>query len=286
MVENGLIGDQPVIGVSFDGTGYGEDGAIWGGEFLLCNYGGQHMGEIPQSGFARLAHLAYVPLPGGDAAVRKPARIALAYLSHYGLDWEAELTSVQAFCADERTAIRSQLDHRLNSPLTSSMGRLFDAVAALADVRQTVNYEGQAAIELEALVDPMETGAYPFELRHENEQHGISRPVLNIDTNSLIQAVVEDKLSGSPTSLIAARFHNGCAAMVLAVCQAIRDRSGSRLVALSGGVWQNVTLLIKTIQLLENDDFTVYTHHQAPPNDGGLALGQAVVAAHRLNRVK
>ena len=286
MVENGLSGEHPVIGVSFDGTGYGEDGAIWGGEFLLSNYGGQPMGEIPQSGFARLAHLAYIPLPGGDVAVRKPARIALAYLSHYGLDWEAELASVQSFCAEERTAIRSQLDHRLNSPLTSSMGRLFDAVAALADVRQIVNYEGQAAIELEALVDPMETGAYPFELLQENGLQGVGQPVLLISTNTLIQAVVEDKLSGTPASLIAARFHNGCAAMVLAVCQAIRDRSSSRLVALSGGVWQNVTLLMKTLHLLENDDFTVYTHHQAPPNDGGLALGQAVVAAHRLNRVR
>jgi hydrogenase maturation protein HypF len=278
MVENGLSGEQPVIGVSFDGTGYGEDGAVWGGEFLLANYGGRPVGDIPQGGYARLAHLAYVPLPGGDAAVRKPARTALAYLWQSGLGWENRLPCIQAFSAEERTAIRSQLEHNLNAPPTSSMGRLFDAVAALADVRQKVNYEGQAAIELEALVDPSEMGVYAFELRRERGSEG----VLLIDARPVIKAVVEAELSSQPASRIAARFHNGVAAMVLEVCRFIREHSGSNLVALSGGVWQNVTLLLKTVRLLESDKFVVYTHHQSPPNDGGLALGQAVVAAHRL----
>jgi hydrogenase maturation protein HypF len=278
MVENGLSGEQPAIGVSFDGTGFGEDGAIWGGEFLLANYGGRSMGDIPQSGFIRLAHLAYVPLPGGDAAVRKPARTALAYLWQSGLGWEDRLPCVKAFSTEERAALRSQLEHNLNAPLTSSMGRLFDAVAALVDVRQKVNYEGQAAIELEALVDPSEIGAYAFELRRESGREGM----LLIDARPVIQAVVEAILSSQPASRIAARFHNGVSAMVLEVCRAIRKQSGSNLVALSGGVWQNVTLLIKTVRLLESDEFVVYTHHQSPPNDGGLALGQAIVAAHRL----
>jgi hydrogenase maturation protein HypF len=286
MVENGLHGEQPVIGVSFDGTGYGEDGAIWGGEFLLASYGGHPTELIPENGYARLAHLAYVPLPGGDAAVRKPARTALANLWQSGLQWEAELPCVEAFCAEERMAIRSQLEHRLNSPQTSSMGRLFDAVAALAGVRQKVNYEGQAAIELEALVDPSETGSYPFELVQSDSSNSLGSSSLFIDARPLIHAVVEDKLSGAPASLIAARFHNGVATMVLEVCQAIKQNTGCQLVALSGGVWQNVTLVAKTLRLLQLDGFIVYTHHQVPPNDGGLALGQAIIAAHRLLLVK
>ncbi len=283
MVENGLSGEQPVIGVSFDGTGYGEDGAIWGGEFLFANYGGRPTDVIPERGYARLAHLAYMPLPGGDAAVRKPARTALAYLWESGLDWDAELPCVQEICAEERTAIRSQLEHHLNSPLTSSMGRLFDAVSALAGVRQKVNYEGQAAIELEALVDPFETGAYPFVIEPLSGPDAANGLALSIDARPLIQTVVEDKLSGVSADVIAARFHNGVAAMVLEVCQSIRGRYGSGLAALSGGVWQNVTLLAKTLRLLENAGFIVYIHHLSPSNDGGLALGQAVVAAHRLS---
>jgi hydrogenase maturation protein HypF len=241
---------------------------------------------ISESGYARLAHLAYMPLPGGDTAVRKPARTALAYLWQSGVDWEAELPCVQELCAEERTTIRSQLEHHINTPLTSSMGRLFDAVSALAGVRQKVNYEGQAAIELEALVDPLETGAYPFEIEMQSGSMVSGVPVLSIDARRLIQTVVEDKLSGVSAGSIAGRFHNGVAAMVLEVCLSIKDRSGSQRVALSGGVWQNVTLLMKTLELLENSGFVVYIHHLSPSNDGGLALGQAVVAAHRLKLVR
>lgn len=283
MVENGLLGDQPVIGVAFDGTGYGPDGAIWGGEFLLANYGGETSSLIPQGGYNRLAHLAYVPLPGADAAVRKPGRIALAYLWQAGINWDQAYPCVQAFSDEERGAVLAQLEHHLNAPLTSSMGRLFDAIASLAGVRQIVNYEGQAAIELEALVDPYETSAYFFNLLDGSGPDTTPNPEIAIDAAPLIQAVAADKLSGKPASLIAARFHNGTAQMVLQVCRAIRNRTGSQLVALSGGVWQNVTLLIKTINVLEQDGFTVYTHHQVPPNDGGLALGQAVVAAHQMH---
>ena len=154
MAEHSLPADQPVIGVAFDGTGYGEDGAIWGGEFLLADY----------RSFKRISHLKYIPLPGGDAAIRKPARIALAYLWANNLDWDPELQPVAALCAEERSILKSQLELKINTPLTSSMGRFFDAVASLCGIRQVVNYEAQAAIEFEALADPDETGEYEFNL--------------------------------------------------------------------------------------------------------------------------
>ncbi len=148
MADNGLDGSHPVIGLAFDGTGYGDDGAIWGGEFLVADY----------SGYQRPYHLDYFPLPGGDAAIKRPARTALALLWQSGMDWDDRLAPVQDLCFEERQALRIQLERGLNTPRTSSMGRLFDAVAALAGVRQTVNYEAQAAIEFEAALDPLEFG--------------------------------------------------------------------------------------------------------------------------------
>lgn len=275
MAENGLPDGEPVIGVSFDGTGYGEDGAIWGGEFLAAGYHG--LDGASSMGYRRAAHLAYVPLPGGDAAVRKPARTALAQLWHAGLDWDPELPSVAVFCAEERLALRSQLEHRLNAPLTSSMGRLFDAVAALIGIRQKVNYEAQAAIEMEMMADPEETGSYPFDVHFLDETD-----LLLIDPAPLVKSAAAEYLSGVPQEIIAARFHNGVAGMVLDVCQAISSKTGIRKVALSGGVWQNVTLLRKTLHLFEASPFQVYIHRQVPPNDGGLALGQAVAAYFQL----
>jgi hydrogenase maturation protein HypF len=269
MAEHGLHGEEPVIGVAFDGTGYGSDGAIWGGEFLIADY----------RQFERAAHLTYLPLPGGDSAVRKPARTALAALWQAGLDWEPGLPSVDAFCAEERSALRSQLEHRLNTPLTSSMGRLFDAVAALAGVRQKVNYEAQAAIELEALADPLEQGVYPFEIGPA-VQEGAG---FEISPTPLFQEVLADLYSAVPVQAISARFHNSVAKMVSQVCRDLRRRSGLNLnVVLSGGVWQNVTLLRKTLDLLDRDAFTVLIHTQVPANDGGIPLGQAAVAINKL----
>jgi hydrogenase maturation protein HypF len=262
MAENGILEDQQVIGVAFDGTGYGSDGAIWGGEFLLASY----------REFKRVAHLAYVPLPGGDAAIRKPARTALAYLWKAGLSWDADLPSVAALDSDERVVLLNQLQRGINAPLTSSMGRLFDAVASLAGVRQQVNYEAQAAVEFEALVDADENRYYPFDLVPDKDES------LRIDAAALIWLLVSDFYAGLQTSIIAARFHNGVAQMVLEVCRKLRAQSALNVVALSGGVWQNVTLLAKTLSLLENDGFQVLTHHKVPANDGGLALGQAAVA--------
>jgi hydrogenase maturation protein HypF len=151
------------------------------------------------------------------------------------------------------------------------MGRLFDAVAALVGLRQTVNYEGQAAIEFEALADPDETGVYPFEL---------PQPV--IDPTSMIQNIVKDLQANTPIEKISARFHNTIAQISLAVCQQVNHQTGQNVVALSGGVWQNITLLNKTIALLVSNDFTVYIHHNVPTNDGGLSLGQAVIAYHTI----
>jgi hydrogenase maturation protein HypF len=256
MAENGLEGNKPVIGVAFDGTGYGDDGAIWGGEILLSDY----------AQYQRVYHLAYVPLPGGDKAIREPWRMALAWLEHAGLEWAEDLPPVRQDPL-ELSVLRHQLQSGLNAPPTSSMGRLFDAISALAGVRQQVNYEAQAAIELEALADPDEVGVYPLEISDEV-----------IDPTPLIQAAVMDLRRGLPVGKIAARFHNGLAGMVLQVCQRLRAHFGVTEVVLSGGVWQNMTLLTRAEALLGRAGFAVYVHRQVPANDGGLALGQAMIA--------
>lgn len=261
MAEHGLDGSRPVIGVAFDGTGYGDDGAIWGGEFLVADY----------LQYRRPFHLGYFPLPGGDAAIRHPARIALALLWSLGIEWDPRLASVRDFSPDESAVLLAQLERRLNAPNTSSMGRLFDAAAALTGVRQKVNYEAQAAIEFEALADEASTEAYPFELGPDT-----------VDVRLAIQRLLADVFAGTPVSAISARFHNGLAAMVADACSRIRLETGSDQAVLSGGVWQNITLLRRTLSLLRNAGFQVYIHRAVPTNDGGLSLGQAAIAAQRL----
>ncbi|HEX5807724.1 MAG TPA: carbamoyltransferase HypF [Anaerolineales bacterium] len=261
MAEHGLDGTHPVIGVAFDGTGYGEDSAIWGGEILVADY----------RSYQRRFHLGYFPLPGGDAAIKKPARTALALLWSLGLEWDEGLRPVAEFSSTDRGILSLQLERNINTPLTSSTGRLFDAAAALAGVRQTVNYEGQAAIEFEALANPAEAGEYSFELEQDQVQ---VRPA--------IQALIHDVTAGVPASKISARFHNGLAACVLEACSKIRSETGIAEVALSGGVWQNITLLGRTLSLLNRGGFRVYLHREVPANDGGLSLGQAVIAAARM----
>jgi hydrogenase maturation protein HypF len=281
LAEHKHDGRRPVLGVAFDGTGYGADGAIWGGEFLLAGY----------EGYQRLAHLAYAPLPGGDKAVKEPWRIALAYLHQAGLPWDEALPPLQwlihqrpseatdpvvsanRLSGGQRLEIlRRQLQTGVNAPFTSSMGRLFDAVAALAGVRAVVNYEAQAAIELEALVDSSEAGAYPLPL-----ENGL------IDTAPLVAAVVADLRAGARAGQIAARFHNGVARMVVDVCRRLCRQHAVKEIVLSGGVWQNVTLLTPTVAGLQKAGGTVYIHSQAPANDGGLALGQAVIAGRGMD---
>ncbi len=261
MADNGLDGRAPVIGLSFDGTGYGTDGAIWGGEVLLADY----------ASFERKFHLDYFPLPGGEAAIKRPARTALALLWSLGMEWEDWLAPAQDFCQEERLALRVQLERGLNAPRTSSLGRLFDAAAALAGVRQQVNYEAQAAMEFESALDKAEAGAYRFEVQSET-----------INTKSAIAALLADVHAGASTPAISARFHNGLAELARAVCDSIRRETGVREVALSGGVWQNMALLSRAVRDLRADGFTVYVHRQVPANDGGLSLGQAMVGAAQL----
>ncbi len=262
MAEHGLDGSEPVIGLAFDGTGYGDDGAIWGGELLIATY----------AGYERVAHLPYVPLPGGDRAVREPWRMALAWLDAAGIAWDEDLPPVRY--ANEQTehglaAVRQLLTTGLNAPPTSSMGRLFDAFAALIGIRQTVNYEAQAAIELEALVDPGEHAAYPFTLAD-----GL------LDPRPAFAAAAAEWRAGVPPAHMAARFHGMVAALAQAAVRQARDSHRLSKVVLSGGVWQNRTLLIRTAGSLEQDGFETLAHRVVPANDGGLALGQAAIAAH------
>jgi len=263
MAENKLPGDKPIIGVAFDGTGYGEDGTIWGGEFLISDF----------FSFQRVAHLKTILIPGGDLAVREPWRLALAWLEQTGEPWDENLPPVHPLMVETALngVFRQQLKTGLNSPITSSLGRLFDAVSALTGTRLYVNYEAQAAIEFETLVDPFEMVKYDFEIGSEN-----------IDPAPLIRSIVKDIRNRIPVSNIAARFHNGVAEMTSQVCRNIRNQAGISEVVLSGGVWQNLTLLKTTIALLRADGFQIYFHKVVPTNDGGVALGQAVVAASRL----
>lgn len=262
MAENNLPGDREVIGVAFDGTGFGEDGTIWGGEFLVSQF----------QSFRRDFHLKTMLLPGGDLAVREPWRLALAWLQQAGVDWTEDLAPVRALMQQPGLTglFQQQLRTGLNSPGTSSMGRLFDAVSAIAGLRQTVNYEAQAAIELEARIDLAETGSYEFEIGTDQ-----------VDPAPLIRSLVNDVRNGVITSVIAARFHNGVAGMTLNVCQSIRNNTGINQVVLSGGVWQNLTLLKMSLSRLQSAGFEVVTHRLVPPNDGGLSLGQAVIGAAR-----
>lgn len=263
LVENGRV--EPAIGVIFDGIGYGGDGRIWGGEFLLGD----------ARGFRRAAHLSYLPMPGGDAATREPWRMAVSALVHAYGEVLPEVPFLAEIAPGDVRLLRQMMARGLNSPLTSSCGRLFDAVAALLGVRDRVSYEGQAALELEQLLDEDEQGAYAFAWRNEGQ-------VLVIDPADLIRALVADLLQGVAGAVLSARFHNALALMIRDVCVLLRNRSGLSLAALSGGVFQNRYLTEKTSGLLREAGFTVLLHSLVPPNDGGLALGQAVIAGWRM----
>lgn len=257
MAEHGIDRSETVAGIAFDGAGYGDDGAIWGGEFLVSNY----------SSYERAYHLKYIPLPGVDQAVKEPWRMAISWLQELGLDHE-EIPSIQQRVGDERIRIvQRQLEIGLNAPLTSSVGRLFDAVASLVGIRQMVNYEAQAAIELEAIVDPDEGGIYPFEVSDKM-----------IDPSPVIRSIIEDIHRAVPVSKIAARFHNSISTMLLDICLDMRERFGTSTVVLSGGVWQNMVLLAKTVAILRGSGLEVVHHRKVPSNDGGVSLGQAAIA--------
>jgi hydrogenase maturation protein HypF len=261
LVDNQV--ESQVIGVALDGTGYGSDGKIWGGEFLTADW----------RNFKRLGHLEYVPLPGGEAAIRKPYRMALGYIySLLGEDFSLEGLPLKINPA-ELEVIKRQLKRGVNSPLTSSAGRLFDTVSALAGVRQEIDYEAQAAIELEMLApDEVEKSeSYPFAIV---EEEGVRV----VKLKELLSAVVKDVRNQVPASIISLKFHHTMAAITTGMCKLIARDTGIKQVALSGGVFQNRLLLRLTIAALQKEGFDVLTHHLVPFNDGGISLGQAVVA--------
>ncbi|WP_084495593.1 carbamoyltransferase HypF [Nocardia shimofusensis] len=262
MGEHGLGMTDTVLGIAFDGTGFGPDGAVWGGEILAAGY----------KGYQRLAHLKYVPLAGGDTSVHRPYRMALAHLRAAGIDWSPAIPSVAACPAEERAVLAHQFGTGLGCVPTSSMGRLFDAVSSLAGVRHVVDYEAQAAIELEGLSrhgDPGEV-SYRFTV-------GSGADPALIDPGPVIAAVVADAAAGVPAATIGARFHAAVARLVLDI--AWEFAAVDRVVALSGGVFQNALLLSGSRKLLRDNGFTVLTHSRLPPNDGGLAFGQVLAVA-------
>ena len=261
LADNRVAG--PVIGVAFDGTGYGTDGTIWGGEFLIADL----------AGFRRAGHLAPVPMPGGAAAIRQPWRMAAAYLDAVGPGGPPDGLDVARRNEQRWASVLAMARRGVNSPVTSSAGRLFDAVAAILGVRDAINYEGQAAVELEQLADPGERGAYRAAIMP-CEPFQAAGP-------DLVRAVTEDLAAGVSGPVVAARFHRGVAGLIRDGCLLLRERYGLSTVALSGGVFQNLLLLHAAAVLLEAHGFDVLVHSRVPCNDGGISLGQAVVAAAR-----
>jgi hydrogenase maturation protein HypF len=261
MAEHGLV--ERVIGVALDGTGYGSDGAVWGGEFLLADY----------RDFHRAAHLRYVPMAGGEQTIREPWRMAVAHLSDAGLNSAILQGQVSATAL---AIARRQIERGFNAPPTSSVGRLFDAVAAMAGVRRSVRYEGQAAIELEGLAAGIAPdGIYPFELTD-------GAPLV-VDTRPLIAGVAADAQRGHSASLIGRRFHSTLVEIIALVCARLSAASGLDTVALTGGVFLNALLTREAGGRLERDGFRVYRHRRVPPSDGGISLGQLAIAAARLS---
>lgn len=289
MAENGLSGD--VIGVSFDGTGYGEDGAVWGGEFFTGSY----------KGFRRAAHLEYFGLPGGAAAVKEPWRPAAACLHLCGFELRdaklrdlltgriegysgepprsvAERARDEGFTSMRMELTAQMLEKSFNTPQTSSMGRLFDAVSALTGTNYINRFEGQAAMLLENAAEGYTGKPYGFDLLE-------SEGVRIISIRRLISEIMDNVMSMIPTGIISARFHETAACMVEKACVALRSDTGLDRVVLSGGVFQNMRLLSSCTKKLRDRGFEVFIHRRVPANDGGISLGQAAIAMARLQDI-
>jgi hydrogenase maturation protein HypF len=272
MAENEL--DAPVLGIAWDGSGYGPDGTVWGGEFLFVN----------EFGYERVAHLRTFPLPGSERAVKEPRRVAMGVLHElYGeeLSEKRDLASLQSFTQEEQKIVLGMLKNGLNSPRTSSAGRLFDAVASLLDVRQTVRFEGQAAMELEALATTADSND-DYLIR--GEQDGS----YELDWGPMIVGIRQDLWRGESKAIIARKFHNTLVQMMLLVAGIVFDRHEpeERRVALTGGCFQNRLLTELAIQRLTSAGCRVYRHQRVPPNDGGIALGQVMAAARAIRERK
>lgn len=269
MAENRL--SESVIGVAFDGTGFGEDGQIWGGEIFTGSYGS----------FKRAGHLKYMGMPGGEAAVREPWRMALSYLySLTGIKLKKYNIKTNENDVNEVKieAALQLLGKGINTPQTSSMGRLFDAVSCLLGIRNSISYEGQAAIELEraAVTGRLESGAgYSFKINDTGDKFIICM-------DETICSIINDMEKGLDRAVIALKFHETIAEVIVHSCKIARDKSGLLKVVLSGGVFQNMLLLGKSVQKLEDSGFEVFTHCRVPANDGGISLGQAVIAIYKI----
>ena len=264
MVEHGLEG--PVLAVVLDGTGYGADETVWGGEFL----------KVTPTGFTRLGHLRHIPLPGGDATAREPWRMAAAYLERACCQIEhVPIPFAQLLDHAQWALLRQAMQSGINAPLSSSMGRLFDAVSALLGVRGWNNYEGQAASELEQMASAEEREEYAFAIA--DEEGG-----LILDPDPVIAAITEEIMHGEEPAVISARFHNAVARAIAQMAIKMREATGLSEIVLSGGVFQNHLLLARACDFLTDAGCTVYCHHQVPANDGGIALGQAWHAIHVL----
>jgi hydrogenase maturation protein HypF len=265
MAENQIR--EKVIGVAFDGTGYGDDKAIWGGEFLITDMKDYH----------REAHFDYVLMPGGEMAIKQPWRMALSYLyNFYGEDFlNLDLELVKRIDQKMCKTIKKILDKKINVFPTSSAGRLFDCVSVLLNWRENTNYEGQPAVELEFLADENINSSYDFEMIKERGKF-IIHPEL------MIKGVVGDLIEQEKKSTISAKFHNTMAQVINQVCLKLRGEHNLNDVCLSGGVFQNMFLLEGAFELLTRNGFKVYTHNKIPPNDGGISLGQAAVANQRI----
>jgi hydrogenase maturation protein HypF len=265
MAENHLEGK--VIGFALDGTGYGTDGNIWGGEVLIVGY----------KDFERAAHFDYVPLPGGAAAIHEPWRMAVSYLAHhFGSDFrKLKLPFLQEIGEAKLDLVLRMIDRRINSPLTSSCGRLFDAVAAIAGIRNQVSYEAQVAIELEMAIGPeLNENAYRFETIQRDD-------TLIISSRRMFEDLIEDVSRKTPISEISRKFHNGLVNIFVEMARTLRDHTSLNRVCLSGGTFNNLYLTTHIIPALTAADFEVFTQNEVPAGDGGLSLGQAMVAAHQ-----
>jgi len=259
--------DEKVIGVAWDGTGYGADRKIWGGEFLIADL----------ENFERKAHLQYVPLPGGDMAVKEPWRMGAAYLyKTFGKDFlKLNIEFTERLDKKKWVIIKNMIDKNVNSPETSSIGRLFDAVASIMGIRESITYQGQAAIELEMIVKESGGGFYEFDIQEEND-------IYVINPLGVIGSIIKDIKSKVTIDAISMKFHIGLAEMIVKVSSLLREETSIDKICLSGGVFQNMILRKETTKKLLKEKFEVYNHAKLPPNDGGISAGQAAIAMKRL----
>lgn len=272
LTENNV--SRKVIGIAYDGTGYGTDGKVWGGEFLLCD----------NKEFKRLAHLDYVKMPGGEKAIKEPWRMAVSYIykvfksnkwNEYSTNKQLREMLIKLY-GNKAINLISMIEAEINCPETSSMGRFFDAAASLIELRDSVTYEGQAAIELEAIASQNSLDFYDYDIVQEDGYI--------VKLEKIIVGIIKDKLLNEQDTIISDKFHNAIIKFSKDICKLIRKDTGVNEVALSGGVFQNSYLLKNLRSELENEKFVVYTNKLIPTNDGGVALGQIVIANEILNR--